>query len=270
VARRLAQPPAYRLAVLPPAQALLPEAGAQSFADSLAEALEAAEVPAVSGEPLPLDWRLAVSAETERAGVVLRYALQDADGTALGMMTGAPVPTQEWSQGRPETFRRVAGQAAPGLADLLARVDAERRTGDERAASPGGGPPPVRLLAVQGAPGDGNQSLTQRMREQLGNRGFRVQEEAQGAAFAVQGRVNMAPAGRGLQRVEILWTVSRRDGEELGRVLQMNEVPTGSLNGLWADVALVVAEEAAGGVRDVISNAGGLSTGTEEAAAASR
>jgi hypothetical protein len=51
---------------------------------------------------------------------------------------------------------------------------------------------------------------------------------------------------------------ARRDGEDLGRVLQLNEVPAGSLNGLWGDVALVVAEEAAGGVRDVIANAGGL------------
>jgi hypothetical protein len=58
-----------------------------------------------------------------------------------------------------------------------------------------------------------------------------------------------------MQRIEIVWTISRRDGHDLGRVLQLNEVPAGSLNGLWGDVAFVVAQEAAGGVRDVIANA---------------
>jgi hypothetical protein len=68
----------------------------------------------------------------------------------------------------------------------------------------------------------------------------------------------MAPAPGGKQRVEIVWTVSRRDGHDLGRAVQLNEVPTGSLNGLWGDVAYVVAEEAAVAVRDIIANAGGL------------
>jgi hypothetical protein len=85
-----------------------------------------------------------------------------------------------------------------------------------------------------------------------------AQDGAEGAAFAISGQVTLAPVSRTLQRIEIVWTVSRRDGEDLGRVLQLNEVPAGSLNGLWGDVALVVAEEAAGGVRDVIANAGGL------------
>jgi hypothetical protein len=38
----------------------------------------------------------------------------------------------------------------------------------------------------------------------------------------------------------------------------LNEVPAGTLNGLWGDVAFVVAEEASGGIRDVITNAGGF------------
>jgi hypothetical protein len=55
--------------------------------------------------------------------------------------------------------------------------------------------------------------------------------------------------------VEIVWVVSRRDGEELGRVAQINEVPAGRLNGLWGDIAYVAAEEASDGVRTVVANA---------------
>jgi hypothetical protein len=170
--------------------------------------------------------------------------------------SGQPGPGARLGEGGEPVFRRVATEAAPRLAGLVARADAQRRTGDERAA--GAGPPVLRLIPVRGAPGDGNRSLTDRMRDRLAGFGFAVQDQAEGAGFAVSGEVAIAPAGRGLQRVEIVWTVSRRDGQDLGRVLQLNEVPAGSLNGLWGDVAFVVAEEASGGIRDVVVNAGGF------------
>jgi hypothetical protein len=126
----------------------------------------------------------------------------------------------------------------------------------------------VRLLPVRGAPGDGNRSLTARMGERLAVLGFQVQDQADAAEYAVQGVVEMGPAARGQQRIEVVWTVSRRDGYDLGRVVQLNEIPTGSLNGLWGDVAFVVADEAAGGVRDVITNAGGQAVPSQTAGTA--
>ncbi len=265
VARRLAQPPGYRIAVPPPEAALLPDAEAGLLARAMAEALKAQEVPAVAEEGLPLDWVLDIAAERQGASVLPRFALRDADGRLLGQLSGRAVPARDWAAGSEAVLRASATEAAPRLAELVARVDATRRTGDERAS--GRVVPVVRLLPVRGAPGDGNRSLTARMAERMAALGLLVQEQAEGADFAVQGRVDMARAGRGLQRVEIVWVVSRRDGEDLGRVLQLNEVPAGSLDGLWADVAFVVAEEAAGGVRQVIANAGGLPAAPAPAAA---
>ncbi len=256
LARRLAQPPGYRIAVAPGQDMLLTDEDATGFSRAVAEALTAQEVPAVSGEVLPLDWRLMIAAERVLTNVVPRFALSDADGRPLGMLVGQPVAARDWAEGGEPVFRRIASEAAPRLAGLVARADAQRRTGDERAA--GAGPPVLRLIPVRGAPGDGNRSLTERMRDRLAGFGFDVQDQAEGAGFAVSGEVTMAQAGRGLQRVEIVWTVSRRDGQDLGRVLQLNEVPAGSLNGLWGDVAFVVAEEASGGIRDVVVNAGGF------------
>ena len=80
----------------------------------------------------------------------------------------------------------------------------------------------------------------------------------EGAAFAVTGEATMTTVADRKQRVEIQWRVSRRDGHDLGLAAQINEVPAGTLNGLWGDVAYVVAEEAAAAVRDIIANAGGL------------
>jgi len=265
VARRLRLPPGYRVAVPNSTQLLLTDGESVTLSRALAAALVANEVPAVAGPGLPLDWQLVVAADREAGQVVPRYALRDADGQALGMLVGRPVPAGEWAAGGTALLERIASEAASPLANLVGRIDAQRRTGDERAV--GGGPPVLRLLPVRGAPGDGDRSLTARMRDSLAGLGFRVQTESQGAQFAVQGEVTVAASGRGQQRVEIVWIVSRRDGEDLGRVLQLNEVPAGTLNGLWGDVAFVVAEEAAGGVRDVVFNAGGF-PGAANAAAA--
>jgi hypothetical protein len=253
VAARLARPPAYRIAIPPPAGALQTRAQAEAYAEALAEQLMAQEVPAVAGDPWPLDWVVEVSATRQPAGVLPHYRLRDGDGMLLGEASGRMVSTRDWLAGDEAALRRTAADGAQSLATLVARADALRRTGDERTA--GAGPLVVRLLPVRGAPGDGNRSLTARMSEQLAALGFRVQDQSDGAQFAVMGVVEMAAAPRGQQRIEIVWTVQRRDGFDLGRVLQLNEVPAGSLNGLWGDVAFVVANEAAGGIRDVITNA---------------
>jgi len=265
-ARRLAAPPAYRIAVPRPDGALLPDMAASDFAVAVSEALEAAEVPSVVGPPAPLDWRLDITAEQDGRGVTPAYAVVDADGKVLGQARGAAIPVREWSEASPAVLRRAAGQDAAVIAGLLTRGEAARRATETVAFNGAGGPPRVRFVGVTGAPGDGNQALAGRMREFLATKGLVVQDGADGAAFSLAGDVTLAPLPGGKQRVEIQWLVRRRDGHDLGRALQLNEVPAGSLNGLWGDVAYVVAEEASTGVRDIIANAGGLG----EAAAARR
>lgn len=256
-ARRLAAPPAYRLAVPAPTAALLTDAGANAFASALAGALEAAEVPAVAAEPNPLDWRLAVTAEREGRNVVPAYALADADGRVLASARGGAVPVADWGSGNDAVLKRAASRDAPAVAALLGRADAAGRSADP-ATLVAGGPPRLRLVPVRGAPGDGNRALTDRIADVLNNAGFALQDRAEGSAFAVQGVVEAVNTTPGKQRIEIQWIVTRRDGEELGRAVQINEVPRGSLDRYWGDVAYVAAQEAGGGVKQIISNAGGF------------
>ncbi|MCR0984614.1 hypothetical protein [Roseomonas populi] len=263
VARRLAAPPAYRIAVPPPNAALLTDVASTDFAMAMTEALEGAEVPVVAGPPAPLDWRLDVTAEQDGRGVTPAYSVVDADGKVLGQARGAPVPVREWSEARTETLHRVAARDAELVTGLLTRGEAARRAAETVPFNGAGGPPRVRFTGVQGAPGDGNEALALRMRDFLSTKGLVVQDGADGAAFSVAGKVTLAPVPGGKQRVEIQWLVRRRDGHDLGQALQLNEVPAGTLNGLWGDVAYVVAQEASAAVRDIIANAGGLG---EEAA----
>jgi hypothetical protein len=257
MAGRLVVPPPYRLAIPIPDAAMLTATESEAFAKAMAEALLKREVPAVADTPLPLDWRLAVDMRLEGNRVVPRYALFDPDGAPQGVTEGSAIPARDWARPSPALFVDVANDAARRAADLLLRAEAARKSTAPSALT-AAGPPRVYLLPVRGAPGDGNESLTARMRDSLGDNGILAQEVADGAGFATDGRVNVVPVGRGMQRVEILWIVSRRDGQELGRVLQMNEIPAGLLDRHWGDIAFAAAAEAAGGVQRVIENAGGM------------
>jgi hypothetical protein len=264
---RLALPPAYRISVVPPSDALLTDEATKDLAEAVAIALRDAEVPAVSAAPLPLDLRLTIVAQrpdSNRDSVVPRYTLVNADGRSLASNTGAPVALSAWASEAPAMFKRLGERDAPGIAKLLQGIEAARKQSHPESLS-GKAAPRLRLMPVKGAPGDGNEALTARMQDFLTRRGLVPQNDADGADYGVEGRVHMVDVAGNQQRVEVLWIVTRRDGQELGQVLQMNEVPKGSLNRYWADVAYVVADEAAAGIRDVLRNAG-APPGPQEAA----
>ncbi len=251
---RLSVPLALRLAIAQPTQALLTDAASKQLAEALAAALLEEEVPAtVTDRPMPLDWHLDIVADAGPRGVVPRFRLLNADGQEQGVVAGQPMPPQVWTNPGPGAFIAMASQAAKSLSTLLLQVDAARKQMDPVALA--GGPARIRFTRVVGAPGDGNTALASRMREFLSRHGYVMQEVSDGATFGLEGRVTMVAQPNAVQRVEIVWRVSRRDGEELGQVVQMNEVPANSLNRPWGDVAYVVAEEAAGGIRQVLVNA---------------
>ncbi|WP_439580774.1 hypothetical protein [Elioraea sp.] len=250
----LTRPPPARIVVPPSTTLGLPEEDARRFAASLAEALQAQELPVTAADIPRPDYRLLVAGETAAGQVRLTYTLVDAAGAPIGAAGGPrAVPAAAWSRAEDATFRAAAGEAASGIAAMLARADAaSRRMEPDQLASR---LPTVRMNGVAGAPGDGNRSLDRAIRSALAKEGVLVQEGAAEGEFALSGRVDVTALPRRQQRVEISWIVARADGTELGKVSQLNEVPAGTLDGLWADIALVVAEQAATGVAEVIRRA---------------
>jgi hypothetical protein len=250
----LVRPPPARI-VIPPSTTLgLPEGDARRFAATLAEALQAQELPATAAEIARPEYRLLVAGEAAAGEVRLTYTLVDEAGTPIGAAGGPrAVPAAAWTAAEEATFRAAAAAAAPGIAEMLARADAAARRIEPGALATR--LPTVRMRGVTGAPGDGNRSLDRAIRNALAKEGVLVQEGGAEGEFALSGRVHVTALPRRLERVEITWIVARADGTELGKVSQLNEIPAGTLNGLWADVALVVAEQAAGGVAEVIRRA---------------
>jgi hypothetical protein len=216
------------------------------------------EVPAVVATGKEADWRLGVSAELSQAGgvgpqVIPTYSVQNPRGVSQGSTTGAPISAQTWSQAAPTALKLIAARDAPAIAALLDSIKAAVQLSDPNSLV--NRPPRVAMGGVTGAPGDGNRSLSTGITAQLSSIGIVVQTTPQGADYEVRGEVRVVPSQtQGQSRVEIQWTVLDLYGHEAGHLLQMNDVPTGSLDHYWGDVAAVVAQEAAGGVRDVIVN----------------
>lgn len=253
--RQLAQPTAPLLVVPPSGDTLLPDAANGALADQLARQLQGIEVPAVSRPAQPHEWRLATVAHLRDGMVTPTFAVIDPAGRQEGMVAGEAVTAKDWSEAAPSLIARVAAGAAPrigaALSDIrLAHDKADPNSLYNRAAR-------VMVDDVTGAPGDGDEALTRQMRARLALLGPVVVTTAADADFVVKGHVAMAKVPGLKQRVEIQWSVQIPSGDERGKVIQLNEVPAGTLDHAWGDVAVAVAAEASGGVNDVIRRQSG-------------
>jgi hypothetical protein len=249
-ARRLAQPLTPLLAVPPGTDTLLPDAASQDLAKRIATALQASEVPAMVRAPEKTDWRLITRAEHDGDFVTPRFSVQDPQGKEEGSAQGEKVPLQDWAGADPALLEQVAAEAAPRIGAVLTSIRIAHDKADpgslyNRAAK-------VQVADVTGAPGDGNAALTQQMRARLATLGPVVLTTPAGADFVVQGQVTVVPVPKNQERVEIQWSVRTVGGDERGRVVQLNEIPAGTLSRYWGDVAVVVATEASNGINDVI------------------
>lgn len=249
-ARKLAQPLTPLLAVPPGSDTLLPDAANQQLATQIATALQATEVPAMVRAPEKTDWRLITRAERDGDTVTPLFSVRDPQGKEQGVAEGEKVPLQNWANADPALLGQIAAEAAPRIGAVLTGI---RLAHDK--ADPGSlynRPAKVLVAPVTGAPGDGDVTLTQQMRARLAVLGPVVLTTAAGADFVVQGDVKVVPIPKRQERVEIQWSVRTANGDERGRVVQLNEIPAGTLSHYWGDVAVVVATEASSGVNDVI------------------
>ena len=254
-AMRLAQPPPARLAIPLPTASLLTDDAALAWSRALADALAAQELPASATRAGPGDWRLILTADMENGSVVPTYTVTDPRGRPQGASQGPPVPPSAWAAGQPATLKAAADAEAPKVIALLNGIEARRQQSDPHSLL--NRPPVIYFTGVTGAPGDGNYALTNQMTTRLPNLGDVVQDTAKGADFTVKGEVKTAQGAGNTTRVEIQWIVTDDQGRERGRVVQLNEVPPGTLDHYWGEVAVVVATEAAGGVHEVVIQASG-------------
>lgn len=248
---QLLRPPPARLAVPVPKRAYLGPAAAGQLAQDLVALLVEREVPAVAAPPRDGDWVLEITGYPRDGQFVLSYTVFDPVGQERGTADGPPIPLAGWTAApSPEILRGAAFAATPGVANVLSRIEADRKRSDPTSLF--NRPARVFVAPVVGAPGDGNTSLFTQMKRELAKLGVATQDAAKEADFTVRGLVAVTPTAGNQERVEITWVVTDATGRERGKVAQLNEIPAGTLKGLWVDVAVVVAQEAAPGVKEVM------------------
>ena len=198
-ATRLAQPPAPRLEVPPPAHSLLSNAAARAWAQVTAAALAEQEVPAVAGpRPRSNEWTLVLAADLRGGQVIPSYTIRNPAGQPQGAAEGAPVAAAEWARATPAMLRAAAAEAAPGIAALLTRIEAARQQSDPKSLL--NRPARIYFTGVTGAPGDGDESLAAQMRRKLETQGLVVQDTAKDADYKLDGTVETAPGANGTMR----------------------------------------------------------------------
>lgn len=98
---------------------------------------------------------------------------------------------------------------------------------------------------VEGAPGDGQESLTKAIRKQLTGQGYEVVDASTPGAFVIKGKVAMGPPEGGKQKIKISWVVHDPAGQYLSTATQSPVIPQGSLDGAWGRTADAAAAGAA-------------------------
>lgn len=220
------------------------------------------------------------------SAVSVIWRLDDATGRTLGEPSvKVEAKAADWRSANEAAITRLAALSAAAVAPLLgagAPAKKPAAIGSQRpevsaleASLPAGGPtlpevkPPPQAAAaatppqrkrlrvaigkVSGAPGDGATALARAVAMVLQRNELTLVDSGDPADLSIGGEVAVERAKAGQQHVKVLWRVRRANGVEVGTVGQENDVPQGSLNGAWGDVAFAVAVAASDGLLEVLA-----------------
>lgn len=249
----LAVPPPPMLIVPPPANAMLGNRASALYADDLARALVARNVPSIARPAAKDEWRLAAKAGLAGSEVEPRFSIIGPDGKTYGKAEGAPVAAADWAMGSPGVLQASAEAAAPALARELASINAAVQQSNPDSLE--NRPPRVVLEGVTGAPGDGDHSLALDVRRDLPRLGVMLVDSRRDADFTLTGIVKATPQPQGSDMVELDWLIRDQAGRFIGKVSQLHELKPADMTPYWGDVAVAAAQQASAGIKQVIANA---------------
>jgi hypothetical protein len=215
------------------------------MADSLAEH----DIPAATGTGNRLSRFVQASASVAPAGdgrlrVELVWDLFDRGGTMLGTEKVArTIESALWDRPDRRALRSLTDGAAAKIADLILYPSGKSA---EQAA------PPLHVWPVDGMTAGDGATLRQAMIAALRRRGYMVSNGLDGAGLVIAGHFTADPAVADRRPVEISWAVLDAAGKELGKLSQRNAVPASDLESGWRTLAAVIAENAAGGISDLV------------------
>jgi hypothetical protein len=237
-----------------------PRATAEKLGAAMASALQQLEIPAsdkaASIGSYELVGKIATTPASEgKTALVAVWDLHEPSGLSLGERTERlEAPMRDWEQGAQDAVTRLAAASAARLAAML--------QDDAPAEAETGGKTRLLISGVDGAPGDGTDSLPRAITEVLRRQDIAIVTDPEAKAdLVLRATVVVAKPKAGKQNVKIVWYVRRKDGGEIGTVGQENDVPAGLLDGPWGDVAYMVAVSAQDGIVQLVARSAVPATG---------
>jgi len=237
-----------------------PRATAEKLGAAMASALQQLEIPAsdkaASIGSYELVGKIATTpASAGKSALVAVWDLREPSGLSLGERTERlEAPMRDWEEGAQDAVTRLAAASAARLAAML--------QDDAPAEAETGGKTRLLISGVDGAPGDGTDSLPRAITEVLRRQDIAIVTDPEAKAdLVLRATVVVAKPKAGKQNVKIVWYVRRKDGGEIGTVGQENDVPAGLLDGPWGDVAYMVAVSAQDGIVQLVARGAVPATG---------
>ena len=242
-----------------------PAAIAPKLAPAMAQAFLKRDIPAsdrtTNLESYQLYGRLAQSRTSGgKSSVTALWRLYNAKGRTVGERTvKLDGDTREWQTGGDAAVDRLAAASTDALASLL--EDKAPAAATAAAAAPADtGRIRIAVDKISGAPGDGAASLKAAVEAVLKQQQNLTVIDAGGGKpdLLVAADVAVTPAKPGQQHLKIVWHVRRAGGAggEIGTVGQENDVPKGTLNDAWGDLAYNIAIAAGDGLMQLVEHAG--------------
>lgn len=226
----------------------LPAPADSLLAEALASALAAKEVPASARSRSRLSSVLNVTVEPRGGDLLWRWSERRPDG---GEDSGPPQPlgiaAGAVAAGDPASLKQAATAIAAGLATRLA-------LGPNPASALDTAPAKLAVRECEGAPGDGNRSLRQAMREILILANLPPQPDPATADFVIGCMVRVWADGPEAERITIDWVLTGPGGAQLGEVKQANRIPRGQLAGPWGGTAHIIAQGGWQGLSQILES----------------
>lgn len=222
------------------------------LAESVAENLKTADIPAAVGTGNR------GSAVLRAAGQIYPVGPAEAQLAITWQFIPPDSPLVEWQQR--EAIPRGAGlPPMPGQLERMARTTAQKLIPLLASLTPMAAlAEGVAIGSIEGAPGDGALALKRALDYSLKQRGVKVADQPGPTALLVRARVQMGTAVNNVQAIRLTWGLFTPDGTEIGTVQQENDIPAGSLDKSWGQVAVYAAEGAVDGLKPLIDRAPAL------------
>lgn len=189
------------------------------------------------------------AAGAERLAVAWR--LREADGRETPLAEAeASLPAAGWQGGEAEVLDSAARVSAATIARALGLAPSVSAEPAAEAARR------LVVLPIEGAPGDGAESLERAIVRALGEQQVALAGLPQEHDLLLWCRVEVDPPRGAHQAVRIRWRIElASDFSELGTITQENLVPAGSLDRAWRETAPLIAQAAAGGIVELLRQA---------------